>query len=268
MEKHIDSIMKKKLLSILAFGALMIGQFSMVSAQAPCTPNSAYTSEGIYPSDTLQDMNIDILTEQVIDFVLPNDTVIMGYTVKFDSFFLARVSGIPPGLDWRCNANHPTCKYVATPPNPTRGCVTFSGTPVVISAAYPGYDTIMVKVVGYATMPPIGSLSDSLAIPVYYRISNTVSANSPLANAGLSIVPNPVLGRANVSYTLASDANVKMTVIDLMGRQVGVLCDGIQRQGVQEIMLDSREFANGSYFLKMSINDGEFVQTKKFTSIR
>jgi hypothetical protein len=260
--------MKKKLLPILAFGALMIGQFSMVSAQAPCTPDSSYTSVGIYPSDTLQDMSMNILTEQVINFVLPYDTVMGGiFTVQFDSFSLDQAAGIPTGLDWQCNANHPTCKYIVTQGNLARGCVTFYGTPATGSTHYPGYDTIMVTVVGhYSLMGSPSSASQSL--PIYYRISNTVSANSPLANAGLSIVPNPVLGRANVSYTLASDANVKMTVIDLMGRQVGVLCDGMQRQGVQEIMLDSREFANGSYFLKMSINDGEFVQTKKFTSIR
>src|SRR6185503_6563697 len=140
--------------------------------------------------------------------------------------------------------------------------------PTAVSPAFPNYDSIIVTGVAYVTIPFVGVQSFAQDISVYYRVGTAIAVSSPFANAGLSIAPTPVMGRANVRYNLVADANVNVTVLDLMGREVAVLSTGMQRQGAQEIELDSKNLASGSYLLKLNINNGEFVQTRKFTSVR
>ncbi len=262
----LKNVMKKILLLSFALAALFLGQFSTVDAQV-CVVDPQYTAAGIYPSDTLMDMNQGTAVNQVVQFVFPSDTTIGPLTLPFDSFLVSQVTMIPPGLNWECNLNHPTCAYVTTSGQLTRGCVKIYGTPTAMSAV-PAYDSIVVTGVAYVTIPFVGVQSFAQDISVYYRIFGFSASDSPFANAGLSIAPVPVAGQANVRYTLSGDAVVKVTVMDLMGREVAVLSEGMQRTGEQELVLDSKNFATGAYLLKLSINDGEFVQTKKFTSIR
>jgi Secretion system C-terminal sorting domain len=265
----LKNVMKKILLLSFAFVALLVGQFSMVSAQpAVCVPDPNNASPGIFPSDTLPDMLAGAAYLEVVQFVFPVDTTLFGFTLNFDSFLVSQVTMIPAGLDWQCNNNHPLCHYVSAPPALTRGCVSIYGTPTAASPSYPGYDSIIVTGVAYVTVPFVGVQSIPQDISVYYRISGIIGTENPFANAGLHIAPVPVAGQANVRYTLSSGANVKVSVMDLMGREVAVLTNGMQSTGLQEVVLDSKDLASGAYLLKLSINDGEFVQTKKFTSIR
>ncbi len=258
--------MKKILLLSFAFAALMVGQFSSVTAQV-CVVDPQYTSPGIYPSDTLADMEEAVAYNEVVQFVFPVDTVLFGFTLAFDSFLVSQVTQIPAGLNYECNQNHPTCNYISNPPNLTRGCVKIYGTPTTATAAYPAYDSIIVTGVAYVTVPFVGVQSIPQDISVYYRIGGVVANASPFATSGLNIAPNPVAGQANVRYNLVSDAVVKISVMDLMGREVAVLSEGMQRQGAQELVIDSKDLATGAYLLKMNINDGEYVATKKFTAV-
>lgn len=258
--------MKKILLLSFALAALMMSQFSTAQAQV-CVVDPQYTSPGIYPSDTLLDMTQNVPANQVVQFVFPVDTVLFGFTLAFDSFLVSQVTNIPAGLNWECNENHPLCHYVSNPPNLTRGCVKIFGTPTAMSA-YPLYDSIIVTGVAYVTVPFVGVQSIPQDISVYYRISGPTGNVSPFANAGLSIAPSPVVGQASVRYNLSGDAVVKVTVTDVLGREVAVLSEGMQRQGAQELVIDSKDLAGGTYLLKLSINGDEFVQTRKFTSVR
>jgi hypothetical protein len=260
--------MKKILLLSFAFAALLLGYYSTASAQV-CTPNPSYSSPGIYPSDTLQDMNVGVATNQVVDFVFPVDTVVFGFTLNFDSFVVSSVTGIPNGIDWECNLNHPLCVYVSNPPNLTRGCVKIFGTPTAQSSAYPGYDSIIVTGTAYVTVPFVGVQSFAQDIPVFYRIQGAVGLNpSQFANTGLTIAPMPVMGRSDVRYNLASGAMVNMRVFDVMGKEVMVLQNGEQRSGEHALEIDATDLTPGAYYLKLDINGGEFVQTKKFMTVR
>jgi hypothetical protein len=261
--------MKKILLFSLAFAALMVGRFTMANAQV-CQVDSQYTSPGIYPSDTLADMEENVATNQVVQFVFPVDTVVFGFTLNFDSFVVSQVSSIPAGIQWECNANHPTCHYVTNPPDLTRGCVKIYGTPTAVSPAYPAYDSIIVTGTAYVTVPFVGVQSFASDIPVYYRTSGVVGMNpgTLFATTNLRIAPMPVAGHSDVRYTLNNDALVKLSVYDMLGQEVAVLQNGEQRAGDQELSIDATDLAAGAYFLKLNINDGEFVQTKKFMTVR
>jgi hypothetical protein len=260
--------MKKVLLLTFAF-ALMFGmQFTRVNAQV-CVPDMQLSSPGIYPSDTLPLMMVSIPYSHVVQFVFPVDTVFAGFTIPFDSFIVSSISGIPAGLNWECDANHPVCHYVTAPPQLTHGCVTIYGTPTQQSPAWPGYDSVIVDGVAFLTVPFLGSQSIAAPISVYYRTSPLVALNpSTFSNMGLQVAPNPSAFTANVRYTLANAADVKVAVYDVMGKEMMVVANDFQHEGAQEFTIDSRNLAPGAYYLKVNVNDGEFVQTKQFMTIR
>ena len=259
--------MKKALLFTIALAGLFFAQIGTMNAQ--CIVDPQYTAPGIYPNDTLQDMMATVATNQVVQFVFPADTVVLGFTLPFDSFVVNSVNNIPSNLQWECNNNHPTCVYVTTPGQLTRGCVTIFDVPQVSNPAYPGYDSIIVTGVAWVTFPFGGAQSLATDIPVYYRIQpfNAVQGGA-YSTLDLNISPNPVAYRSNATFNLETAANVKLTVIDMLGKEVKVLSNQMMNQGTHEVKLDVSSIEAGAYFVKIDVNNGEFVQSKKFMTIR
>ena len=259
--------MKNTLQLVLLVGVLLVtSDFSLFSQV--CTVDSNLTSPGIYPSDTLLDMGMNVPVTQVVQFVFPIDTVIFGQTVLFDSFIVSQVSAIPAGMNWECNANHPECHYIPPFGQSARGCVKLFGMPNAQNAAYPAYDSIIVTGLAFVTIPFVGSQSFAQDIPIYYRVQNMMANPSPHQVTGLTIAPNPVDGLARIHYDLRSNGNVKLTVLDLMSHEVKVVSEGIQRQGNQELVFNCKDLPVGAYLLKIDVNHGESVQTQKFITFR
>ena len=146
--------------------------------------------------------------------------------------------------------------------------MTIYGTPTTApNAAYPGYDSIIVT--GTAFFTVFGSpQSLNQDIAIYYRIDQAVSVTTAPLASGLQISPSPVIGESKVNFALNIDAHVRVSVLDLMGREVAVLFQGMQRAGDHETAISASDLPSGAYMLKLDMNDGESVQTKKFTAIR
>lgn len=257
--------MKKNLLHFALFLSGLLG-FQTMSAQV-CVVDMQYTSPGIYPSDTLQDMFVSTATLQVIQFVFPSDTTIFGQTIPFDSFRVSSVSNIPPGVQWECNQNHPTCSYVTTPGQLTRGCVKVYGTPTNVSNGYPNYDSLIVTGVAYFTV--FGS-SQSLAsdIPVYYRVSNGVAVDELAKAVKLEVQPNPATDRTYATFTLPSAGQVKVSLFNMLGEEVRVLSQGEMAAGLRGVQVNTQGLGEGVYFLRLDLNNGEYIGTKKIVSLR
>jgi hypothetical protein len=109
--------MKKRLLSLLFLMAIGKG-FAQV-----CSPNLSYSQVGIYP-DVLPDGTVGQPYYQVLDFVLPTDT--MGY--NFTNFLILSVS-LPVGLQWECSNAANGCNY--NPQISVNGCGLVFGTPLL-----------------------------------------------------------------------------------------------------------------------------------------
>ena len=258
--------MKKTLLLTIALAGLFMVQFGVVKAQ--CIVDPQYTAPGIYPSDTLQDMDAMTPTNQVVQFVFPADTVIFGQTIPFDSFVVNNINNIPGNLQWECNLNHPTCVYVTTPSQLTRGCVTIFDTPQAQSPAYPAYDSIIVNGIAWVTFPFGGAQPISTDIPVYYRIGPAVSvADGMFGTLDLNIAPNPVAFRSTASYNLEAAADIKITIVDMVGKEIMTVSEGTMNAGEHDVKIDASLLPAGAYFLKMDINKGEYVESKKFMAI-
>ena len=114
-----------------------------------------------------------------------------------------------------------------------------------------------------------GGVVDFTTIPGRQATTVTLSANGVLGtrNAAaaeamsLNVFPNPAAGRATVSYNVAKSEQVRVTLTDLMGREVRVLENGVKAAGTQTVSLNSADLAAGTYLVR--VQSGEQVATRK-----
>jgi len=92
------------------------------------------------------------------------------------------------------------------------------------------------------------------------RLHKPVSAQSIALN--LNNYPNPFNGTTTISYTLADDAVVTLTLSDQMGRLVGKLVDSRQLSGKQEVYWDASGFSSGVYTIELKVHQAENVVTE------
>jgi len=124
------------------------------------------------------------------------------------------------------------------------------------------------------TSAPNGNLTnastvDFTAIAGRQYSNITLSANGVLgtqsaaaAAMGLTVAPNPVAGRATISYTVAAGSEqVRIALTDLLGREVRVLENGTKAAGAQTLDLNAANLAAGTYLVK--VQQGNRTATRK-----
>jgi len=70
----------------------------------------------------------------------------------------------------------------------------------------------------------------------------------------LEVYPNPINLQATVYYRLAGDGEVRIRLIDLLGRQIETLVDKYQTAGSYETQFSVEKLSNGVYFLHLDSN--------------
>jgi len=85
--------------------------------------------------------------------------------------------------------------------------------------------------------------------PTLTGADNVVPGHVPSGVALMQNYPNPFNGSTRISYTIfgASGSRVTIRVYDILGRDVGVLADGIEEPGVHAVEFDARAHASGMY---------------------
>jgi hypothetical protein len=78
--------------------------------------------------------------------------------------------------------------------------------------------------------------------------------------------PNPFNPSTTISYELSVLSNVKLTVYDMLGREVGVLVDGRQNAGRYQATWNAAGVPSGVYFYRLQA--GSFIETKKIIFMR
>jgi hypothetical protein len=73
--------------------------------------------------------------------------------------------------------------------------------------------------------------------------------------------PNPFNPSTTIRYALPASANVKLTIHDLLGREIAVLVDEEQQAGWKDITWNAAGISSGVYFYK--VQAGTFTETKK-----
>jgi PKD repeat protein len=69
--------------------------------------------------------------------------------------------------------------------------------------------------------------------------------------AVLPLTPNPVDNEVKVRYVLPNSGNVKITVIDVLGKEVAVITEGNQNAGVMEVNFNAKSLRSGYYNLRV-----------------
>lgn len=83
--------------------------------------------------------------------------------------------------------------------------------------------------------------------------------------------PNPFNPNTTIFYDVSRESNVKISVFDLLGRNIVTLVDGIEPQGSKSINWDGRDFAGNSVNAGVYIYQIEaegFIQTKKMVLLK
>jgi hypothetical protein len=83
----------------------------------------------------------------------------------------------------------------------------------------------------------------------------------------LTAYPNPFTGKTTIAFSVPSDGSTVLRVFDAVGKQIGVLFDGIATAGtLYKVEFDGSNYAEGMYFYSIMSND--MNQTKKLQLIK
>ncbi len=79
--------------------------------------------------------------------------------------------------------------------------------------------------------------------------------------------PNPFNPTTNISFSLPEKSNVRLTIIDLLGREVANLINNEERnEGSYSVAWNAATFASGVYFYRLQA--GNFVEAKKLVLLK
>ncbi len=219
------------------------------------------TSAGVVP-DTLADGVVGQAYEAVLQFILPSDTSIAGFSVSFCSFQLLETD--PPldslGLEVACVDS--ACIFVVDHSiSANRRCAVLRGTP---NFPLETLDVIVVAELGVVDDDTICTPSgiDPFPFPFTFQFrvsdSTTTALDDYLLNEfDLSVFPNPANDRFTVEYTLPEAADVSIEMFDLIGRAMyqSELVKRSQGSHQNEIVFPSP--SKGIYLVKVDLNKGE-----------
>jgi len=78
--------------------------------------------------------------------------------------------------------------------------------------------------------------------------------------------PNPFNPETTIRYSLPADDNVKLTVFDMLGREVATLVDGFQTAGEHQATWNASQLSSGKYFYRLE--SGKSVIIKMMTLLK
>lgn len=88
-----------------------------------------------------------------------------------------------------------------------------------------------------------------------------ISGNIPVKFSLMQNYPNPFNPSTSIRFDIPKSSNVKISVSDVLGREVSVLADEFLRAGEYRVNWDAGSFSSGIYFYTIRTDD--FSQTKK-----
>ena len=110
----------------------------------------------------------------------------------------------------------------------------------------------------YTTSTPMVRLNFDPSLGV----SENVAGNMELGQN----IPNPFNNTTAINYSVASNANVTLTVVDMTGKVVLTVNEGTKAAGDYKITLDASTLAGGMYHYTLS--NGETSITKAMSVVK
>lgn len=121
-----------------------------------------------------------------------------------------------------------------------------------------GYPKDSTRHIGSTEFIITGPQSSSQSLRYYQSECREVESSEdpeglPHSDALAPNYPNPFNPTTVIEYSTSTTGNVKLKVVDLLGREMVTLVDGVQRAGLHRVNLDAGGFpAGGVYFYILS----------------
>lgn len=97
------------------------------------------------------------------------------------------------------------------------------------------------------------------------NVKSTAAISEFTSKESLKVYPNPINENSIISYELEENSIVKISVLDITGKQIKVITNTKQEKGLKKISLQNLNLSKGTYFLRMNVNNN-FI-TKKITIV-
>lgn len=97
-------------------------------------------------------------------------------------------------------------------------------------------------------------------------IENPVISGIPNRFALYQNYPNPFNPVTTIKYDIAKDVKVKITIYDLLGREVSIPVNEFRKSGSYSLNFDASRFASGVYFYR--IEAGDFVESRSMVLVK
>jgi subtilisin-like proprotein convertase family protein len=95
---------------------------------------------------------------------------------------------------------------------------------------------------------------------------NEIAIAKPLEFSLDQNFPNPFNPETKLRFRIPVQSSVRLTVFDILGREVRTLVNEVKNPGTYEVVFDARTMASGTYFCRMEA--GTFVETKKILLLK
>jgi hypothetical protein len=99
----------------------------------------------------------------------------------------------------------------------------------------------------------------------FYLSQNYPNPFNPTTSIQYNI-PSFNVGIRQLTDDLSKEQNVKLTIYDILGREVATLVNKQQRPGIYKVEWNASRFSSGVYFYKLSV--GNFIRTRKMILIK
>jgi glucose/arabinose dehydrogenase len=107
-------------------------------------------------------------------------------------------------------------------------------------------------------------LSTDAGIPAIYRIHLTdqnAVKNNTVVRPSLKIFPNPAASSAIITYALDHYQNIKLELVDQLGKVIRIIANGNEEAGEKNISFPTQELPEGIYYLRLE-KEGSTISTK------
>ena len=108
-----------------------------------------------------------------------------------------------------------------------------------------------------------GNVVSDVSDGVFMILSSSVAGvdDGPVTAFALAAPrPNPVRGSGAIVFALPTATHVRLAVLDVQGREVAVLADGLYAAGRHPVTLSSARLEPGLYFARLEAAGRRFTQ--------
>jgi hypothetical protein len=140
----------------------------------------------------------------------------------------------------------------------------FTGRPSLLQVGnriYVSYDAVplpenLTKIEGYVKVyelhPTFTLIGQSQDFPILFQLEQNY--------------PNPFNPSTTISFTVAKESNVRLSIYNLLGQKVATLIDENKNPGRQSVVFDAKELSSGVYFYRLEA--GSFISVKKMLLLK